>query len=275
MYDKRIKHGLFFSILIAFCFLGMAATILPAQAEEQVEEVNTGQDFTKPLTRLDIRQKYQWLASDHFAAMTTFRVDKPFVLASKWVLGTRFDLPLMATDVVSGDNPDGDNQFGTSDFLAQLMMIAPQAGKSWTWAYGAQVIFPMASHDEMGSGRFQLAPLIGAKADLNFISRGSFCALLLRNHIDIGGSGSRADVNYLVIQPILNINLPKSFFLNLAPEMRVNWENDNRWFVPFDITIGKMLNKSTVVSIEYKIPVHDDNYPIYNAEVEARIGFFF
>ena len=114
MYDKRIKHGLFFSILIAFCFLGMAATILPAQAEEQVEEVNTGQDFTKPLTRLDIRQKYQWLASDHFAAMTTFRVDKPFVLASKWVLGTRFDLPLMATDVVSGDNPDGDNQFGVS-----------------------------------------------------------------------------------------------------------------------------------------------------------------
>jgi hypothetical protein len=69
--------------------------------------------------------------------------------------------------------------------------------------------------------------------------------------------------------------LPQFYFLTFAPEMRVNWENHNRWFIPFDVTIGKMLNKTTVVSIEYKIPVCDQDYPIYNTEVEARIGFFF
>ena len=257
-------------------FLGAEAiAIFPAQAEEAKKEVNTGQDFTKPLTRLDIRQKYQWLASDRHTATTTLRFDKPFVLDSKWVLATRFDLPLMATDVVSGDNPNGDDEFGMSDFLAQCIMIAPQAGGNWTWAYGVQTIWPTASQDEMGTGRFQLAPLVGVRVGLDSLSKGSFTALLLRNHIDVGGSGSRADVNYLVVQPMLTINLPQFYFLTFAPEMRVNWENDNRWFVPFDITVGKMLNKSTVVSIEYKIPVHDDNYPIYNAEVEARIGFFF
>ena len=57
--------------------------------------------------------------------------------------------------------------------------------------------------------------------------------------------------------------------------MRVNWEDDNRWFVPFDITLGKMLNKSTVVSIEYKTPIVDEKYPVYDHEVEVRVGFFF
>jgi len=259
-------------VMLLFCLVVFTGF---ARAQEDGEAENTGQDFTKPLTRLDLRQKYQWLASDKYASVTTLRADKPFVFGNKWVLSTRFDFPFMTTDVASSDNPNADNEFGMSDFLAQFMMIAPQAGKNWTWAYGVQTIWPTASQDEMGFGRYQIAPLVGAKMDLNFLKKGSFGALLLREHIDAGGNSSRVKQNYLVIQPILNISLPKAFFLNLAPEMRVNWENDNRWFIPFDIMLGKMLNKSTVVSIEYKIPLLDQNYPIYDHEIEVRVGFFF
>lgn len=263
------------SLILITAFLSLTITAGFVQAQEDDEAVNTGQDITKPLTRLDIRQKYQWLANDQYAAYTTFRADKPFVLDGGWALSTRFDLPFVVTDVVSGDNPTGDHEFGTSDFLAQFLMIAPQAGKSWTWAYGTQTIFPIASHDEMGTGRYQLAPVVAVKMDLKSISKGSFGVLMVREHIDLGGNDSRGNQNYLVIQPVLNIALPQTYFLNLAPELRVNWENKNRWFIPFDVTLGKMLNKSTVVSLEYKTPVHDDLYPIYDHEVEARIGFFF
>jgi hypothetical protein len=244
-------------------------------AQETEKEVNTGQDFTKPLTRFDVREKYQWLADDKDALLTTFRVDKPIMFKNGWGLGTRFDLPVMTTDVASLDNPRGDTEFGLSDFLAQGIMIAPQGKKSWTWAYGMQAILPTASQDAMGTGRYQIAPFVGAKADIAALGKGSFGYLLLREHIDAGGSDTRNKVNYLVINPGLNIAFPTYTFITMAPEIRVNWENDNRWFIPFDITIGQMLSRKLVVSLTYKTPVVDHKYPVYEHEIEGRVGFFF
>ena len=265
--NRKLLYILAFGIIVFFC--------PPLSAQETKEEVNTGQDFTKPLTRLDIRQKYQMLPNDKNAAFTTFRVDKPFVLDSHWAFSTRFDLPFAISDVVSLDNVNSDTESGMSDFLAQFMMIAPQGDKNWTWAYGVQTIFPTAAQDQMGTGRFQIAPLVGAKVGWDSLSRGSFAFLLLREHIDAGGSDSRGKQNYFVIQPGANINLPGHAFITIAPEMKVNWENENRWFIPFDITFGKMMNKTTVVSLTYQTPIHDDKYPVYDHSVEARVGFFF
>lgn len=132
------------------------------------------------------------------------------------------------------------------------------------------------SQPEPNRGRaFSDCPILGAKVDLNEVSQGSFAYLLLRDHIDAGGDSARGSINYLVIQPGINVSLPGYSFITITPEIRVNWENDNRWFVPFAIMFGKMLNKTTVASIEYKTPIQDDKYKIYDHEVEARIGFFF
>ena len=264
---KNLARMILLAMVLAFA--------VPVGAQETKEEVNTGQDFTKPLTRLDIRQKYQNLPAGKESYTTTFRVDKPFVLDGGWVLSTRADLPLMGSDVTSADNPDSDFKWGMSDFLTQFLLIAPQGEKSWTYAFGLQTIFPTASEDQMGTGRYQVAPVLGGKVDLKGISKGSFAYALIRNHFDAGGSDSRANTNYLVIQPGINIALPKTFFVTVSPEMKVNWEDNNHWFIPFDVTVGKMLNKSTVVSVEYKTRIHDDKYRFYDTEIEARIGFFF
>jgi hypothetical protein len=90
--------------------LGMAALSLPAVQAQQVptpqaavEEVNNGQDPTKPLTRLDFRYQYQNLPPDDNdnAHIFTPRADKPFVLSPAWSLATRIDLPLFITNAVS------------------------------------------------------------------------------------------------------------------------------------------------------------------------------
>ena len=166
-----------------------------AQEEGQEEEVNTGQDFTKPLTRFDLRQKYQDLPNGKTANQTTLRIDKPIVLKNKWVLSLRADLPFISNNVVSMDNPTGDTESGVSDFLNQVMFIAPQGDKNWTWAYGAQVLWPTASQDQMGTGRFQIAPLVGAKVDHNTVSQGSFSYLLVRNHIVMWNFIQTRDLN--------------------------------------------------------------------------------
>lgn len=67
----------------------------------------------------------------------------------------------------------------------------------------------------------RIALLVGSKIDLNLISRGSFLFLILRNHFDAGGNSVLVKTNYLVIQPTINISLPKDWFMAIAPEMKV------------------------------------------------------
>src|SRR3990172_9030848 len=101
--------------------------------DETKEEVNTGQDFAKPLSRFDIRYKFQQTTGDFDTSLMTLRLDTPFRMESGWQLSTRFDLPLIRSDVTSLDNPNGDYETGAGDFLTQFLFITPPQGR---WAYG-------------------------------------------------------------------------------------------------------------------------------------------
>src|SRR5262245_54098087 len=116
------------------------------------KEVNTGQDFTRPLTRADLRVKYQDLRGDDESWVYTLRADKPFALGGGWEFSTRADVPFMATDVPGPDNPQGDRKRGLSDALFQGLVITAPEGKS-ACALGAQVIFPTASEETLGTGK--------------------------------------------------------------------------------------------------------------------------
>jgi hypothetical protein len=241
---------------------------------QAAEEVNTGQDPTKPLARLDIRLKYQDLPGGNSAVVPTLRLDVPFALGNGgWKLGTRFDLPFAINDVPSPDNPDGDWHAGTSDALAQFLFITPPQGR-WQFAFGTQVLFPTGSEDQMGTGKWQLAPTVAGIYALPEISKGSFAGLLVKDQFSVAGDEDRRDIHDLVIQPLFNINLPDAWFLTLAPEIRVNLEDDGDAFVPFNVQVGKMISPKSVMSLEFKAPLVDD-YKQYDFEVEFRVGFFF
>ena len=49
---------------------------------------------------------------------------------------------------------------------------------------------------------------------------------------------------------------------------------DGDLFIPFDVMVDKMINKSTIVSVEFATPLIND-YDLYDLVVEFRIGFFF
>jgi hypothetical protein len=190
-----------------------------------------------------------------------------------WKLNVRFDMPFVANDVPSQDNPSGGWEFGTGEFLAQGLLIAPPDGK-FTYGVGLQTIFPTASEDQFGSGRYQIAPTIGGVYQLPEISRGSFAGLLVRNFFDVGGFDEREQINELSIQPLFNIALPDRAFLTFQPDLRIDWEDDAAVFLPFDVTIGKRIGKNTVISVELQAPLVSDQ-DRFDFKAEFRIGFFF
>jgi len=261
------------------------------------EQVNTGQDFTKPLTRFDIRQQFRQVTGDTDSFTTTFRFDKPFLLdgGKSGILSTRLDIPLIASDAVGRDNPNGDTyEFDTGDMLTQFAYIFPKDKTEEigygidAFGFGAQFIWPTAGKSMLGGEKYLVAPLIGAKWDMSQISEGSWFTPVFRyffDYADHGAGKNRDNVGELAIQPQVYINTkawdwPVDFVHFWGgKDIRINFENgstkgDGDVFIPFDVLVGKMINKSTVVSVEFATPLVND-YDLYDWMIEFRIGFFF
>lgn len=252
---------------------------------EQETEINNGQDITKPLTRLDIRYEYinaALLESGHDDShVITFRVDKPFDIAPKWKIATRFDVPVMFTDRRSLDNIYGATQFGLSDILAQVLLVNTYSER-YAWAAGAQLVLPTATKDEMGTGAWRVVPTVGMRWTTDEVYKGSWIALAARWDKDFATTRSNAKkTNELQFAPVINIPLPDAWFINLFPNTDIRYNlgdkgprDSGRWFVPADFLIGKMLTRTIVSSLEISIPIIKE-YHVYDFKTEFRMGFFF
>jgi len=266
------KHGITMAIL---------AIALSGAAFAAEEEHNNGQDFTKPLTRFDVRYQYERVnIEEHNNDFLTLRADKPLPVAKDWLLSTRLDLPLVLTNVKSPDNIGGVYKAGLSDMLAQAVFINT-VNEEIAWGFGTQLILPTATQDEMGSGKYQLLPMTGVRFSLPSIGKGDWIALLARYDYDFAGKSDRSHISVLQFAPTVNFSLPNYWFIDLYPSMDIKYNcsavrtgDSGRWFVPFDIMAGRMLSKKLVASLEVGVPIIKD-YNVYDFKTEARLGYFF
>ena len=282
--------------IAAFCSVLCLAITVSSFAQEE-EPVNTGQDFTKPLTRFDIRYQYQKLSGDLDQNVMILRLDKPIPLdgGKAGIFQIRTDVPLMYGDAPSRDNPNGDYEFGNGDLFTQFLYIpspASNADLPWdAWGFGAGMLWPTASQSQFGTEKYQLFPLVGFKWNQDNWSQGSFFTFLARYYMDIAdysGGDKRDDISMLEINPIIHFMIPKDMdipfdFVTLwsMEGIRFNMEDGTKKqsgdiFFPLEIMFGKMLNRSTVFSLEFATPLYkDDTYDLYDWKLGARVGFFF
>ncbi len=112
--------------IVIFCLI--SSVVIPTLSFAQNEErINTGQDFTRPLTRFDVRYQYQKLSGDLEQNLLLLRVDKPIPLdgGKAGIFQLRADMPFLYGDVPGTDNPNGDYEFGTGDLFTQFIYIPP------------------------------------------------------------------------------------------------------------------------------------------------------
>jgi len=237
---------------------------------EEPEEVNTGDDFTRTVTRFDLRFEYQDLPKDSTAKVMTAREDKLVEFPKGWEVGLRMDIPYEWSDQESKDNPKPpQNQNGFGDILAQAIVSTPEMN-DFTGGIGLRLYFPTAAKDQMGKGRYRADPMAGGKYH---VMKDVWVALLLRQDADIGGDRTRSIINRFYIQPYVHLTLPRLWTVDYAPEFEYDWLT-SQWFIPFDIRVGKMLTKKNIISVEYWTNIQGEN-PSYNWQIEFRVGHFF
>lgn len=175
--------------------------------------------------------------------------------------GYRLDLPFLTTD---SSGPTGS---GVGDVLVQGV-TAFQRTRTFAWGGGARLLFPTATGEPFGAGKYQAGPAAGFLWREGKVS----VALLAVNPISYAGDPQRQRVNELELQPFLTWYLPRRWWLQSAPILKRNWV-DRTWTVPLALEVGRRFTHRYAAAGELQLPLAGK--PAIVAEFTLKLRYFF
>jgi hypothetical protein len=177
----------------------------------------------------------------------------PIHLTENWNLITRTIVPVVSQ---GGLMPGMDHVGGLGDINPSLF-LSPAGSKKFIWGVGPTMSLPTASSTLLGTGKWSAGPTAVA-----LTMQGPWVVgALANNQWSFAGWGD-SKVNQLLVQPFLNYNLPKGWYLTSAPIMTANWvaDSSNQWTVPAGGGGGKLWRVGKI-----GLPVNTQIQAFYNA----------
>jgi hypothetical protein len=287
---SRLAHLIARLAVVGALIVVAVSVSFGAKAQDaSAQESNTGDDFDKPPANL-LQLMYQYrtapgngVSSGSLRDVTTdtlnFRFDHKIDLAPQWAISLRSDLPLIAKNPITAQNPGGDYLYGVGDADFQAALIH-DLDERWTVGAGARLFAPTGG-DTFGAGKWQIMPGAAVRYALLEINAASYVEPLVRYDVSFAGDSSTRNISNLQIAPTVNIGLPDRWFFTLfpSPDIRVNFGDPvtgqtGRLFLPFDARVGRKLTDNSVVSLEIGVPIIKD-YPVYNFKTALRLNLTF
>lgn len=139
-------------------------------------------------------------------------------------------------NLYSGEYHNLDDESGLSDLvLFDLLAFDESWGR---WGVGVVGLFPTASDEKLGSGKWGAGPAVG------FVARSSkfMWGVFNQNIFSYAGPSDREDVGVSIIQPIVNISLPNKWSIGVS-EMNItyDWEKSDWTSLPLGLKLNKMV----------------------------------
>jgi len=263
------------NILILICIL-FTWSITYAQEEEVKDVAKEAQNPLANVISLPFQNNTDFGIGpyDKTGNVTNIQPILPVTLGKKgWILMNRFIIPFPKF-TPNSESENANNVTGIGDITYTAWFAPPSKGKV-TWGFGPSMIFPTASDDLLGLGKFSIGPsLVFVQATSKYV-----LAAVITNWWSVGGDSDRADFTSFYFQPIFTYFLPNKWYLSSAPILLANWEvhKDQRWVVPFGAGIGKMFNigKQPVdlVAAGYYNVVRPDGYANWQLRVQFKLIF--
>src|SRR5262245_52014951 len=145
-HTPKIPVEIFISLMIVLILSQHAHAAPPtsptSQAANAQEHPYNGDDATRPLNLLQLRYTYKTAPAATRTVTThtvTLRADRRIDLSPDWQLAFRMDLPTLATNPITLDNPEGHFRYGMGDAEFQAAIIH-DFNKRWAAGVGAKLI---------------------------------------------------------------------------------------------------------------------------------------
>ncbi|KAF2508780.1 hypothetical protein EYY60_16155 [Flavobacterium zhairuonense] len=228
--------------LMLFCLMGIKS--VQAQENDAAAAAQANNPLAN-MTALNFHDYYMPklsnAPSDAYMNTAWIRFAKPFA-NGKFLL--RASLPLSTLAM-----PDGSGSVKTINGLGDLNAFVSYAlvsDATTTVGLGPMVTAPTASHDEIGSGKWQ-----GGFAFVAFIAKSPVFQFggLVTWQASFAGDGDREDTSVGAIQPFYFFQLGKGTYLRGAPIWAFDFKK-NAYSVPLGLGIGKVIKLGgTMVNI--------------------------
>jgi hypothetical protein len=163
----------------------------------------------------------------------------PLRLTESWNLITRPIVPVLAgVDVPDPARGTFEEQHSGFGDMSVSSFLSPAQSQGFLWGLGPSFIFPTASSDELGAGKYQAGPaVLGLHLGKEWIVGG-----LLNQWWSFAGDGNRASTSSMNLQYFVFYLLPDSWQVGMSPNVQVNWkaDSDNKLTLPVGIGVGKL-----------------------------------
>ena len=180
----------------------------------------------------------------------------PFKVSDGLTLVTRTIVPFISQPWARGTSIQSLGDINPSVFFV------PTLKGNFTVGVGPTMIIPSATDNRLSSQRWSAGP-----TGVLVYTKGPIVAGGLINNVwSFAGDGKR-DVNKMLIQPFLNYNLPKGWYLTSSPIITADWnsEDNKGWTVPVGLGFGRVFVLGTQ-------PVNASLSAYYNAVKPEVLG---
>jgi hypothetical protein len=145
---------------------------------------------------------------------------------------TRLTVPFVET-VPLPPGPGSDRKSGFGDI--QLgSVLAPNRPYGFLWGIGPTFIFPSASDDALGQGKWQAGPV----AIAGYLGRKWTASALAQQWWSFAGDDGRSRTSQLSLEYVLLRSLPHRWQVGMQPSMEVDWKASRGNQVSFPVGLG-------------------------------------
>jgi hypothetical protein len=183
----------------------------------------------------------------------------PMRLNDDWNLINRMILPVV---YLPEFRPGTGDDFGLGD-LQYTAFLSPSDAGEFVWGVGPALRFPTATDARLGSEKWSVGP-----SAVGVYMKDRWVVGTLAQHLfSFAGDSDRREVSELLVQPFVNYNLDKGWYLVSAPIITASWTapSNDQWTVPAGGGVGRVFRIG-------KQPVNANIQAYYNVEAPDAAG---
>jgi hypothetical protein len=236
----------------------LGAVAQSPSGEPSASELN--RQLTNPVSSLwSISNQFNnfELNNGHWNNNWNFQPVLPVSLTKDWNLITRPVMPFY--NIVPHETAPGnfERAAGLGD-LALVELLSPAHSGNWILGAGPTFIFPTATSEFTGQGKWQMGPSVV----VGYLTKEFFIGVFPQQWWSIGGQHGRLDTNQMNLQPIATVFFGEGRSLGYSGNILADWNapSEDVWTVPVGLGLAKVMKLGRLpvkvqLAVQY-MPVH-------------------